>query len=435
MALPQPPLTIPLWLAGTPLAGRHACQLTIWRQQPCLLPAARSYPDPTAASFIAEFMLLSRSTLLASLEISNPSLATALNLLTDGTGGTKDQWLLLKGYIASLLPTWAELVYNQWMANGGAQTLAALEAAAAAAEAAATTVTPEKLIIAELTPATLSTIFTAMTAAMAPQLTPLVTEELEAGGADPSSAGFAALVEAGVAQLVLEQWTDCGPMQVGAERMARGLLPCPWVPTQPSTKAPHSARRRRGRMPWPFAALPPCTPTHAHPHLPFSTSSQALPACAPSPSQPPALTSLLTLLSTPPTPQPSPPLLPSRRAVDRPCQPLPACGCLRLPIRPGALRRHHQQLRGPRVRLPPHPPDAGGCQRGLGHPLHSRQGLPFCCDRRVQQHVREGGQGWGWQLGHACVPGSHAVIRAGTGAMPPPGGKPLGLGSLQCCGC
>ena len=69
--------------------------------------------DPNAAQFVGAFLTLPRATLLGAVAGISPAAATSLGLITN------DQWPLLQGYIASLVPTWGTLVFNGWLAAGG----------------------------------------------------------------------------------------------------------------------------------------------------------------------------------------------------------------------------------------------------------------------------------------------------------------------------
>lgn len=72
-----------------------------------------TYLDPNAAQFLGAFMNLPQATTLAILGSIYPEGAAALAPLTPA------QWLLLQGYIASLVPTWGTMVYSGWLAAGG----------------------------------------------------------------------------------------------------------------------------------------------------------------------------------------------------------------------------------------------------------------------------------------------------------------------------
>jgi hypothetical protein len=74
--------------------------------------------DPAAQAFVMRFLLLSRATNLAYLAGADPTLHTALSAITD------DQWMMLKGYLASLLPTYSSSTYDMFIAYGGAQIIA-----------------------------------------------------------------------------------------------------------------------------------------------------------------------------------------------------------------------------------------------------------------------------------------------------------------------
>ena len=90
------------------------------RPLPCRLPSPPcSGIDPAAQAFVTRFLLLTRATNLAYLASADPSLHDALEPLTD------DQWNMLKGYLASLLPTYSSGTYSLFMAFGGAQIIAA----------------------------------------------------------------------------------------------------------------------------------------------------------------------------------------------------------------------------------------------------------------------------------------------------------------------
>lgn len=66
-----------------------------------------------AGYFMGEFLTKPRATVLAELAGIDPATSTALGGVTD------TQWLLLQGYIASLVPTWGTLVMSGWLQAGG----------------------------------------------------------------------------------------------------------------------------------------------------------------------------------------------------------------------------------------------------------------------------------------------------------------------------
>lgn len=72
-----------------------------------------TYVDPAALQFLLAFMTLPQSTVLQLVGAASPPAAAALKQLTP------TQWLLLKGYVSSLVPTWGTLVYQQWIVGGG----------------------------------------------------------------------------------------------------------------------------------------------------------------------------------------------------------------------------------------------------------------------------------------------------------------------------
>jgi len=43
----------------------------------------------------------------------SPEAAAALSVITSS------QWMVLQGYLASLVPTWGEVVYSQFLSSGG----------------------------------------------------------------------------------------------------------------------------------------------------------------------------------------------------------------------------------------------------------------------------------------------------------------------------
>ena len=69
---------------------------------------------------MARFLMLSRTAHLAYLANADPTLAAALDPLTEA------QWGVLKGYLFSMLPTFAEDTYNMFMAAGGQQIIAGI---------------------------------------------------------------------------------------------------------------------------------------------------------------------------------------------------------------------------------------------------------------------------------------------------------------------
>lgn len=69
--------------------------------------------DPNAAQFVGAFLTLPRATLLGAVGAISPGAATSLSAINN------DQWPLLQGYIASLVPTWGTLVFDGWLKNGG----------------------------------------------------------------------------------------------------------------------------------------------------------------------------------------------------------------------------------------------------------------------------------------------------------------------------
>ena len=85
-----------------------------------LLPCRPPNPDPAAQAFVARFLMLSRAAHLAYLANADPTLAAALDPLTEA------QWGVLKGYLFSMLPTFAEDTYNMFMAAGGQQIIAGI---------------------------------------------------------------------------------------------------------------------------------------------------------------------------------------------------------------------------------------------------------------------------------------------------------------------
>ena len=72
-----------------------------------------TYVDPAAAQFLGAFLTLPRATVLAAVDAVSPPASSALSVIT------APQWLLLQGYIASLVPTWGSLVLSQWLSVGG----------------------------------------------------------------------------------------------------------------------------------------------------------------------------------------------------------------------------------------------------------------------------------------------------------------------------
>lgn len=72
-----------------------------------------TYVDPAASQFLGTFLTLPQATVLESVAAVNPPAEEALSAITE------PQWLLLQGYIASLVPTWGSLVYSQWLNVGG----------------------------------------------------------------------------------------------------------------------------------------------------------------------------------------------------------------------------------------------------------------------------------------------------------------------------
>lgn len=75
-----------------------------------------TYLDAAASQFLGAFLTLPQATVLAVLGASGAegaAAATALSALTP------NQWLLMQGYIASLVPTWGAMVMGQWLTGGG----------------------------------------------------------------------------------------------------------------------------------------------------------------------------------------------------------------------------------------------------------------------------------------------------------------------------
>ena len=70
------------------------------------------YLDPAAGQFVGAFLTLPQATLLAAVATVSPPASAALSVLTP------TQWLLLQGYLASLVPTWGSLVFTQWLEVG-----------------------------------------------------------------------------------------------------------------------------------------------------------------------------------------------------------------------------------------------------------------------------------------------------------------------------
>jgi hypothetical protein len=71
-----------------------------------------TYLDPLAAGFVGAFLTSTRAETLAAVNAASQPAALALGLLTE------DQWGVLQGYLASLVPTWGSLVMAQWLEAG-----------------------------------------------------------------------------------------------------------------------------------------------------------------------------------------------------------------------------------------------------------------------------------------------------------------------------
>jgi hypothetical protein len=83
---------------------------------PCLsfYPKPHSrYLDPNAAYFLGKFLTVPRENVLTEVSSIDAGTATALG------GITEQQWPLLQGYVASLVPTWGKMVYTGWLQAGG----------------------------------------------------------------------------------------------------------------------------------------------------------------------------------------------------------------------------------------------------------------------------------------------------------------------------
>lgn len=73
-----------------------------------------TYLDPAASSFIQAFLTMPQPTLISTISTINPAAAADLRLLS------QSQWLLLQGYLASLVNTWgATVVFDYLQGNGG----------------------------------------------------------------------------------------------------------------------------------------------------------------------------------------------------------------------------------------------------------------------------------------------------------------------------
>jgi hypothetical protein len=68
---------------------------------------------------VARFLLLTRDTHLAYLATADPALAASLGPIT------ANQWLMLQGYLGSLLGTYSSNTFSLFMAFSGAQIIAA----------------------------------------------------------------------------------------------------------------------------------------------------------------------------------------------------------------------------------------------------------------------------------------------------------------------
>lgn len=69
--------------------------------------------DAAAVQFLDAFLTMPQATVLGAVGAVNPAAAAALSTLTP------TQWLLLQGYIASLVPTWGTMVMTDWVTAGG----------------------------------------------------------------------------------------------------------------------------------------------------------------------------------------------------------------------------------------------------------------------------------------------------------------------------
>jgi hypothetical protein len=72
-----------------------------------------TYVDPAASQFLGAFLTLPKATVLGAVAAASPPASVALSAIT------APQWLLLQGYLASLVPTWGSLVFSQWLSVGG----------------------------------------------------------------------------------------------------------------------------------------------------------------------------------------------------------------------------------------------------------------------------------------------------------------------------
>jgi hypothetical protein len=72
-----------------------------------------TYVDPAASQFLGAFLTLPRASVLDAVAAVSPPASAALSAITP------PQWLLLQGYLASLVPTWGSLVFSQWLSVGG----------------------------------------------------------------------------------------------------------------------------------------------------------------------------------------------------------------------------------------------------------------------------------------------------------------------------
>jgi len=73
-----------------------------------------TFNDPAASSFIQAFLTMPQTSLISTISTINSAAAAALGLLT------QSQWLLLQGYLASLVDTWGATVVSEFLqANGG----------------------------------------------------------------------------------------------------------------------------------------------------------------------------------------------------------------------------------------------------------------------------------------------------------------------------
>jgi hypothetical protein len=72
-----------------------------------------TYVDPAASQFLGAFLTLPQAAVLAAVGAVSPPAEAALGAIT------APQWLLLQGYIASLVPSWGSLVFSQWLNVGG----------------------------------------------------------------------------------------------------------------------------------------------------------------------------------------------------------------------------------------------------------------------------------------------------------------------------